>query len=40
MVDAFTFLRSDHESVLGMFEVLDGAPLRVKAPSSADCAPW
>lgn len=26
MVDAFTFLRSDHESVLGMFEVLDGAP--------------
>ncbi|MGG7104930.1 hemerythrin domain-containing protein [Rhodococcus sp. 24CO] len=26
MVDAFTFLRGDHESVLGMFEVLDGAP--------------
>lgn len=26
MVDAFTLLRNDHESVLGMFEVLDGAP--------------
>jgi len=26
MVDAFTVLRNDHESVLGMFEVLDGAP--------------
>ncbi|MGV9746994.1 hemerythrin domain-containing protein [Rhodococcus zopfii] len=25
-MDAFTFLRNDHESVLGMCEVLDGAP--------------
>ncbi|WP_068159378.1 hemerythrin domain-containing protein [Rhodococcus phenolicus] len=25
-MDAFTLLRNDHESVLGMFEVLDGAP--------------
>ncbi len=25
-VDALTFLRADHEGVLGMFEVLDGAP--------------
>ena len=26
VVDALTFLRNDHESVLGMFEALDGAP--------------
>jgi len=25
-MDALTFLRQDHQSVLGMFEVLDGAP--------------
>lgn len=25
-MDALSFLRADHESVLGMFEVLDGAP--------------
>lgn len=25
-MDALTFLRADHQSVLGMFEVLDGAP--------------
>lgn len=25
-MDALTFLRSDHQSVLGMLEVLDGAP--------------
>ncbi|BBY22138.1 hypothetical protein MSTO_23430 [Mycobacterium stomatepiae] len=25
-MDALTFLRQDHKSVLGMFEVLDGAP--------------
>ncbi|MGV0715047.1 hemerythrin domain-containing protein [Mycolicibacterium sp. XJ662] len=25
-MDALTFLREDHKSVLGMFEVLDGAP--------------
>jgi hemerythrin-like domain-containing protein len=25
-MDAITFLRQDHKSVLGMFEVLDGAP--------------
>ncbi|MEZ0354673.1 hemerythrin domain-containing protein [Mycobacterium sp. SA01] len=26
-MDALSFLRADHESVLGMFEVLDGAPI-------------
>lgn len=25
-MDALSFLRADHQSVLGMFEVLDGAP--------------
>jgi hypothetical protein len=26
-MNALTFLRADHESVIGMLEVLDGAPL-------------
>jgi len=33
-VDALTFLREDHKSVLGMLEVLDGAPSGSGAQSS------
>ena len=33
-MDALTFLRQDHKSVLGMLEVLDDAS-RVPAPNSA-----
>jgi hemerythrin-like domain-containing protein len=33
-VDALTFLREDHKSVLGMLEVLDGAPSGTGAQSS------
>jgi hemerythrin-like domain-containing protein len=33
-MDALTFLRQDHKSVLGMFEVLDGAPSGSGAQSS------
>jgi hemerythrin-like domain-containing protein len=33
-MDALTFLRQDHKSVLGMFEVLDGAPSGSGADSS------
>jgi hemerythrin-like domain-containing protein len=33
-MDALTFLRQDHKSVLGMFEVLDGAPSGTGAQSS------
>jgi hemerythrin-like domain-containing protein len=33
-MDALTFLRQDHKSVLGMFEVLDGAPTGPGAQSS------
>jgi hemerythrin-like domain-containing protein len=33
-MDALTFLRGDHESVLGMLEVLDGAPSGSGAQSS------
>jgi hemerythrin-like domain-containing protein len=33
-MDALTFLRQDHKSVLGMLEVLDGAPAGTGAQSS------
>jgi hemerythrin-like domain-containing protein len=33
-MDALTFLRGEHESVLGMFEVLDGAPVGTGARQS------
>ena len=33
-MDALTFLRDDHKSVLGMLEVLDGAPTGSGAQSS------
>lgn len=33
-MDALTFLRHDHKSVLGMFEVLDGAPTGSGAQAS------
>ena len=33
-MDALTFLREDHKSVLGMLEVLDGAPMGSGAQSS------
>jgi hemerythrin-like domain-containing protein len=33
-MDALTFLREDHKSVLGMFEALDGAPTGTGAASS------
>jgi hemerythrin-like domain-containing protein len=33
-MDALTFLRQDHKSVLGMLEVLDGAPVGTGAASS------
>ena len=33
-MDALTFLRQDHQSVLGMLEVLDGAPSGTGAASS------
>ena len=33
-MDALTFLRADHESVLGMLEVLDGAPQSADAKLS------
>ena len=33
-MDALTFLREDHKSVLGMLEVLDGAPQGTGAASS------
>lgn len=33
-MDALTFLRQDHKSVLGMFEVLDGAPTGPGAQTS------
>ncbi len=33
-MDALSFLRADHESVLGMFEVLDGAPAGTGAAQS------
>ncbi len=33
-MDALTFLREDHKSVLGMLEVLDGAPGGTGAASS------
>ncbi|MCW2510994.1 MAG: Hemerythrin cation binding domain protein [Mycobacterium sp.] len=33
-MDALTFLRQDHKSVLGMLEVLDGAPAGTGATSS------
>ena len=35
VVDAFTFLRADHESVLGMFESLEGARPGGEAANSA-----
>jgi hypothetical protein len=38
-MDALTFLRDDHKSVLGMLEVLDGAPTGSGA-KAADCRPW
>jgi hypothetical protein len=38
-MDALSFLRADHQSVLGMFEVLDGASTE-PAPSKADWRQW
>lgn len=39
-MDALSFLRADHESVLGMFEALDGAPTGRPVPSRAACRRW